>query len=112
HRDKLLPEFASRTFERLPDARRLADKGPGGEVVLFQTCYVQHNEPQIGQDTIEVLERNGVDVRCQRGLQCCGMPAWERGDLELLREKAHHNLDLLMSHVEKGSKVLAINPTC
>src|SRR3989442_8944826 len=46
----------------------------GGEVVLFQTCYVQNNEPQIGRDTVEVMERNKVDVRCVRGLQCCGMP--------------------------------------
>ena len=33
------------------------DPGPaeGGEAVLFQTCYVQNNEPQIGRDTLEVL---------------------------------------------------------
>ena len=34
------------------------DKGAGGEAVLFQTCYVQNNEPQIGRDTVEVLEKN------------------------------------------------------
>lgn len=112
HRDKLLPEFARRTFEHWAEGQELTERGPGGEVVLFQTCYVQHNEPQIGRDTVEVLQRNQVDVRCQKGLQCCGMPAWERGDLELLRAKARHNLDLLMPHVEAGSKVLAINPTC
>jgi glycerol-3-phosphate dehydrogenase subunit C len=112
HRDKQLPDFAQRTFEHWAAGQQLTERGPGGEVVLFQTCYVQHNEPQIGQDTVEVLQRNQVDVRCQKGLQCCGMPAWERGDLEFLRAKAHENLELLMPHVEAGSKVLAINPTC
>ena len=29
---------------------------------------------------LEVLRANGVDVRCVRGLGCCGMPAWESGD--------------------------------
>jgi glycerol-3-phosphate dehydrogenase subunit C len=112
HREKLLPDFARRTFEHWAQGQGLTERGPGGEVVLFQTCYVQHNEPQIGKDTVEVLQRNAVDVRCEKGLQCCGMPAWERGDLELLRTKAHESLDRLMPHVEAGSKVLAINPTC
>src|SRR5262249_830773 len=85
---------------------------PGGEAVLFQTCYVQNNEPQIGRDTVEVLERNRVDVRCVRGLECCGMPAWERGDLESLRSQPRAKLKILLPLVERGAKVLAINPTC
>ncbi len=115
HRDKLLPDFAGTTFERWAGrAGKINSEaaGPGGEVVLFQTCYVQNNEPQIGRDTVEVLERNGVDVRCASGLQCCGMPAWEHGDLESLRRQARANLQILMPFVEKGAKVIAINPTC
>lgn len=111
HEEKLLPDFAFRTFEAWAVQQGLTDAGPG-EVVLFQTCYVQHNEPQVGKDTVEVLQNNGVDVRCERGFECCGMPAWERGDLDILREKARRNLDLLTPHVERGAKVLAINPTC
>jgi Fe-S oxidoreductase len=80
--------------------------------VLFPTCYVQNNEPQIGRDTAEVLLRNQVRLRCKESLACCGMPAWEHGDLDGLRAKAHANLDLLMPDVERGAKVLAINPTC
>ena len=40
------------------------------------------------------------------------MPAREQGDLETLRVNAKHNLDILIPFVEKGSKVLVINPTC
>jgi Fe-S oxidoreductase len=40
------------------------------------------------------------------------MPAWEGGNLELLRKKAHANLDRLMPHVDAGAKVIALNPTC
>ncbi len=112
HRDKQLPEFARETFESWAQAQGHTKDEPGGEVVLFQTCFVQHNEPQIGRDTVEVLQRNEVDVRCAKGLQCCGMPAWERGDLAGLRKKAHASLDVLMPYVEAGAKVLAINPTC
>lgn len=112
HRDKQLPNFAFSSFESWAAKQGLMEKGPGGEAVLFQTCFVQHNEPEIGKDTIEVLQRNQVDVRCERGFACCGMPAWEHGDLEGLRKKARTNLDILVPYVEQGAKVIAINPTC
>jgi glycerol-3-phosphate dehydrogenase subunit C len=112
HRDKLLPDFASSTFEKWAERAGKMAAEPGGEVVLFQTCYVQNNEPQIGRDTVEVLEKSRVDVKCAAGLECCGMPAWERGDLESLRKHAKANLKILLPFVENGAKVVAINPTC
>jgi glycerol-3-phosphate dehydrogenase subunit C len=112
HRDKQLPDFASSTFESWAERTGRVPEKPGAEVVLFQTCYVQNNEPEIGRDTVFVLEKNKVSTACVKGLQCCGMPAWEHGDLETLRKNARRNMDLLLPHVEAGSKVLAINPTC
>lgn len=112
HRDKLLPDFSATTFEKWAETEGKIRETGKAETVLFQTCYVQNNEPQIGRDTIAVLEHNQVDCACVKGLQCCGMPSWEQGDLDALRKHAKHNLDRLMPFVENGSKVLAINPTC
>jgi glycerol-3-phosphate dehydrogenase subunit C len=112
HRDKQLPDFASSTFEKWARAQGKEAQQPGAEAVLFQTCFVQHNAPELGRDAVAVLEKNGVGVKTVAGLKCCGMPAWEHGDLESLRKGAKHNLDVLTPHVEAGSKVLVINPTC
>ncbi len=112
HRKKLLPDFSFYTFEKWSSKMGLIRENEKAETVLFQTCYVQHNEPQIGKDTLEVLKKNKVDCACLKGLRCCGMPAWEQGDLETLRVNAKHNLEILIPFVEKGSKVLVINPTC
>ena len=112
HRDKLLPDFASKTFESWADSQGLIKDTPDGEAVLFQTCYVQNNEPEIGKDTIAVLQKNKVAVRCAKGLECCGMPAWEHGDLDSLRKHAKNNLDTLIPYVDAGAKVLVVNPTC
>jgi glycerol-3-phosphate dehydrogenase subunit C len=113
HKDKLLPDFASTTFERWAEQQGRIGKDPKGvEAVLFPTCYVQNNEPQIGRDTLEVFDRNQVPTACVRGLQCCGMPAWESGDLESLRKQAAHNIRILKPFVEAGARVVAINPTC
>jgi Fe-S oxidoreductase len=116
HREKLLPEFAASTFERWAErtgriVRRVPSANPP-EAVLFQTCYVQNNDPAIGRDTLEVLDRNQVRSACAAGLVCCGMPAWEIGDLEAMRRQAKTNLQVLLPFVEAGSRVIAINPTC
>ena len=112
HRDKRLPSFAATTFESWARRSGRIAARPGGEAVLFQTCYVQNNAPDIGRDTLAVLDKNGVDVRCAAGLRCCGMPAWERGDLDAVQAAAAHNLSILEPFVDTGAKVLAINPTC
>ena len=112
HRDKQLPTFAPRTFEAWAVEAGLTKGAPGAEVVLFQSCAVDNNEPEIGRDTVEVLRANGVDVRCVRGLGCCGMPAWECGDLPELRRRARRNLDVLVPHVDAGSTIVALGPTC
>jgi Fe-S oxidoreductase len=113
HRDKLLPDFAATTFERWAEGQGRTGADPKGvEAVLFPTCYVQNNEPQIGRDTLEVFDRNQVKTACVKGLQCCGMPAWESGDLESLRRQAANNMRILKPYVEAGAKVVALNPTC
>jgi len=113
HKDKLLPDFAPTTFETWAGRNgRVPAAAEGFEAVLFPTCYVQNNEPQIGRDTLEVLDRNRVRIACVRGLQCCGMPAWETGDLESLRRQAANNLRILKPFVDAGARVVTINPTC
>ncbi len=113
HKDKLLPDFAPTTFEKWAGENgRIQTKPDGVEAVLFPTCYVQNNEPQIGRDTLDVLDRNQVKTACVKGLQCCGMPAWETGDLESVRKQAANNLEILKPFVDAGAKVVAINPTC
>jgi len=113
HKDKLLPDFAATTFEKWAErSGRVRPRPDGDEAVLFPTCFVQHNEPQIGRDTLEVMDRNQVKVACAAGLQCCGMPAWETGDLESVRRQAANNLRVLRPFVEAGAKVVVLNPTC
>lgn len=113
HRDKQLPDFAPETFDRWAEKNERAGGKPGEvEAVLFQTCYVQNNEPQIGKDTLSVLDKNGVKSTCVKGLGCCGMPAWENGDLDTLTKRAEHNLELLKPYVDAGAKIVVVNPTC
>lgn len=112
HRKKQLPRFAGSTFTKWAKSNGKLVEKPGCEVVLFPTCFVDNNAPELGRDTLYVLERNGFEVGCVSGLACCGMPAWEHGDLDTVRKNAKVNLDVLYPHADAGAKIVAISPTC
>jgi len=110
HKDKILPDFHDQSFETWAKSRP-APKGDPNQAVLFHTCFVNYNNPQLGKDTVEVFERNGISLGCPRQ-NCCGMPALESGDIKLAKEMAASNVSALLPHVNAGRKVLAVNPTC
>jgi len=111
HRDKQLPEFYRETFEKWIARRRVPDFAVRDEVVLFHTCFVNFNNPQLGRDTVEVLERNRVRVYSPKQT-CCGMPALDGGDIDFARKQVRQNIEALRGEVARGRAVLAINPTC
>lgn len=46
---------------------------------LFVTCVVDQFYPEIGESTVRVLRRLGVDVDFPAGQTCCGQPAFNSG---------------------------------
>ena len=80
-------------------------------VVLFGTCFVTYNRPEVGRAAVEVLVHNDCRVACPE-VVCCGMPAVDAGDLDLARVKARRNVEALLPWVEKGYRVAVVNPTC
>jgi Fe-S oxidoreductase len=114
HRDKLLPRFESPSFpswfERRQDGREETSTGTH-PVVLFSTCFVNHNNPAVGRAAVEVLEHNDCKVSCPQ-LNCCGMPALDGGDLEFAKKQAAANVRTLRPWVEKGYRIAVVNPTC
>lgn len=115
HPDRQLPAFAEETFlawfgRRHPEPRDPA-KVEGRKVVLFYTCSVQWNEPQVGRAAVEVLEKNGITVFAPE-LRCCGMPALDGGDVARATAWAKHNVAILKPYVDAGCDVLSPGPTC
>jgi glycerol-3-phosphate dehydrogenase subunit C len=108
HRKRLLPRFARTTFAKWLARRKQA----GGEpVVLFETCTVNYNRPEVGVAAVQVLEHNGRRIE-RPDVVCCGMPALDGGDVEAAREKIRHNVDVLLPHVRSGKTVVVLGPSC
>ena len=49
------------------------------KVSLFVTCIVDQFYPEVGESTVRVLRRLGVDVDFPSGQTCCGQPAFNSG---------------------------------
>ena len=122
HRDKKLPPFAEQTFEAwwrehdvarpaAPAARGGQKPPPRARAALFFTCYVNWNDPGIGQAAVRVLERNEVDTVCPPQ-RCCGMPLLDQGDVPGFLERAEQNVRDLLPAVEDGRAIVVPQPTC
>src|SRR5262249_32075161 len=96
-------------------ARWFRKRGPrvedGRKLALFFSCSVNYNEPQIGRDTVSVLEKNGCSVACPEQV-CCGMPFLDGGDIASATRNAEKNLETLLPAVEAGATVVVPQPTC
>ena len=113
HQDRQLPDYARRSFlDWWARRERPAPPAePTADVALFATCFVNYNDPKIGQDAVEVLEHAGCKVDCPRQV-CCGMPKLDGGDLEGARALARENLALLGPAVRAGKTIVSPGPSC
>ncbi|HEY3500386.1 MAG TPA: heterodisulfide reductase-related iron-sulfur binding cluster [Polyangiaceae bacterium] len=108
-----LPPIATRSFTSWFGAHEPAPKaGSAGRVVLFPTCYGEHNFPRVPEAATRVLEHNGFEVVLPEGLVCCGMPNLDGGDVDAARRKMEANVRLLLPYAEQGLTIVVPGPTC
>ncbi len=117
HAKAWLPEFSSKPLrsrlERLPsDTQGIPAGRTKGKVALFATCYMNRNEPGIGEDFKAVFEQNGIPVTIAEKERCCGMPKLELGDLESVKKAKEENIPVLAALVDEGWDLTALVPSC
>jgi glycerol-3-phosphate dehydrogenase subunit C len=116
HRERRLLSFQSETFSRWWAKSRAANapsrSTSGPKVALFPTCTVNYHCTEIGRATVQVLERNGVEVIVPEGQHCCGMPYFDTGDVPAIKRNAQANLKVLEPWVRQGYDVIAPVPSC
>jgi glycerol-3-phosphate dehydrogenase subunit C len=83
----------------------------GRKAVLYATCFVNYNNPRIGEATQAVLAKNGVETEVVYP-QCCQMPQLEAGDLAKVAAGARQVAASLGSWIDKGYDVVAMVPSC
>jgi len=95
--------------------------GPGGKqgrAVLFPTCMVEYQAPEVGRDLVRVLEHNKVECELPAGQVCCGAPWLHSGDLDNFRRHATKNVGVLAGAIRAAQAagddpaVVVPQPTC
>jgi len=116
HKDRELPEYASRTFRsNAPDSKSFPvkdGKATPGKVAVFSTCYVNYNEPGMGHDLLAVLAHNEIPYVLLRQEACCGMPKLELGDLEAVEKLKERNIPGMAKLAREGYAIVTPVPSC
>jgi glycerol-3-phosphate dehydrogenase subunit C len=83
-----------------------------GKVAVFATCYVNYNEPGIGQDLLKLLAHNEVPYRFAEKEACCGMPKLELGDFASVDRLKSVNIPQLAALARAGYAIVTPVPSC
>ena len=111
-----IPDFAEKKFKQVAkksDAWEIKDgaKTPG-KVAVYATCYINYNEPGIGQDLLSILEHNQIPYALVDKEACCGMPKLELGDLEEVEKLKNINIPQLAKLAKEGYAIVTPIPSC
>jgi Fe-S oxidoreductase len=118
HQDAPLPHFSPKALTKtLPgtmgdDASITATERTTGKVAIYVTCYGDHNEPQMVEDLIAVLNHNSIPVKILQDAKCCGMPKLELGDLNKVEKMKDANVPVFQQAIAEGYDIIAPIPSC
>ena len=109
--DRPAPKYAEQTFREWFEARpaRNQDKP---RVLLFPDTFVNYFQPEIGKDTVAVLEDAGYQVTMPTRPICCGRPLYDYGFLDLADYYLEQLVDTLSDEVAAGTKIVGMEPSC
>jgi glycerol-3-phosphate dehydrogenase subunit C len=114
-RNAALPRYNARTFvmraRNSPPPVDANAPAAGRKAVLYATCFVNYNNPSIGEAAQAVLAKNGVATEAIYP-GCCGMPQLEAGDLAKVAAAARQVAATLGPYIDRGYDIVALVPSC
>lgn len=84
---------------------------PPRRVALFVTCMVDMLYPEVGMATVELLERQGIEVMFPSEQTCCGQPAFNAGYRDESRALAERFVDIFEPLVRSGQVDALVAPS-
>ena len=93
---RLVPPLADRFFLEKQEARSKRQEKPHTSqprVGFFAGCLINYMLPNIGEASLNILEKAGASVIVPLDQHCCGMPALGVGDVETAKSLALKNLE-------------------
>ena len=105
-----MPAYASTPFKDL--FSRIKQTTSNKKIVMFTGCYINDNEPQVGEAFVKVMNANGYEVLIDKGFNCCGSPLVVTGYLDEARQHADNNVARILDWKRQGIPVVTPCTSC
>ena len=113
-----LPKFYGKTFTMRAKAQDASGEAmpkdapaKGRKAAIFATCFVNYNNPHVGEAARKVLAHNGVETEVAYP-GCCGMPFLEQGDINKVAEQARKIAKDMGAWIDKGYDIITLTASC
>ena len=108
--ERNMPAYASTPF--IKKINSLNQKKFDKKIVMFIGCYINDNEPQVGDAFVKVMQANGYEVLIDEGFNCCGSPLVVTGFLDEAKEHAKNNVRRILDWKSKNIPVITPCTSC
>ena len=110
---RIFPKYAFGTFEGWMRKQRKAQALFAKQIAYFHGCYVNYNNPPLGQAFVKVANALGYGVQLLEKEKCCGVALISNGFVKQATKQAVSNLKYIRKAVlEKRLPVVATSSTC
>lgn len=116
-RHRRLPAFARRNFIKVARRRGWTQKHSNESdrkprrVAYFVDTFASYHDISIAEATVQVLQRQGIEVYVPERQRGCGMAALAMGDTDLARKAAWTHLRIFGDLIREGYEVICSEPT-
>ncbi|MBQ9137846.1 MAG: anaerobic glycerol-3-phosphate dehydrogenase subunit C [Alistipes sp.] len=110
---RIFPKYAFGTFESWMRKQRKEQALFAKQVAYFHGCYVNYNNPPLGQAFVKVMNALGYGVQLLDKEKCCGVALISNGFVNKAKKQAQVNINSIRkAAVENNLPVVATSSTC
>ena len=110
---RIFPKYAFGTFEAWMRKQRKVQALFTKQIAYFHGCYVNYNNPPLGQAFVKVANALGYGVQLLEKEKCCGVALISNGFVKQATKQAQSNLKYIRKAVlEQKLPVVATSSTC
>jgi Fe-S oxidoreductase len=112
-KNRSLPPFSNQTFTQWFNFNEQFINNPENQksVIIFPDTFTNFNYPYLGKATVRIMQKLKYNVIVPT-LKCCGRPMLSSGLIDAAKQNAKYNIDILYPLVQKGIKIVGIEPSC
>lgn len=110
---RTFPAYSGQKFESwFHKSARKQQTEYDNSVSYFHGCYVNYNNPKLGQDFVKVMNAIGYGVRLLEKEKCCGVALISNRMEPQARKQAEINMASIRAAVQADMPVLTTSSTC